>query len=540
MTQTANYAAMSKPDLITIIESQKLTINYERAKRKQLEDALSNNALPINLRLAAIAAKRLEETAKPDENGYYRAHLPALAEMVGVSPSTMSRGLKNLADCTQAVEHRTVDDKDEPYKKIVYIRPSDLLDRPGEIAPIKEIKRHGGDHRCKCGGELHVKERILTSQQYIECSNCGITRFFPPRIVNDSLAPTSKEVEEMPLQDATGRDEQEQTDPLHLATGQTTADEEETPCNLQPITTYTLSHCKMQGVPAIEELHALPQWVCWRYERAKNGKLTKVPYDAKKPAATKPKHAKASTTDELTWASYEQAKARYEESQTWKLPYDGIGFVFNGDYTGIDLDHCIDQETGELSEGLLDTVALFNSYAELSPSRTGVHIIVRGSIPTGVHRPEIEMYCRGRFFTITSEHLPGTPHTIEDCQAELDSLYDELKPKPTIPLKNRNARNMPSPLSDDEILEKAMNAFNGAKFEALYEGSTIGYPSQSEADLALCNHLAYWTNDDASAIDRLFRRSGLYRREKWDRPARTGETYGEGTIRIALGEEMAS
>ena len=76
----------------------------------------------------------------------------------------------------------------------------------------------------------------------------------------------------------------------------------------------------------------------------------------------------------------------------------------------------------------------------------------------------------------------------------------------------------------------AMNAFHGAKFKALYQGSIVGYDSQSEADLALCNHLAYWANNDASAIDRLFRRSGLYC-EKWNRSARSGETYGEGTIR---------
>ena len=86
-----------------------------------------------------------------------------------------------------------------------------------------------------------------------------------------------------------------------------------------------------------------------------------------------------------------------------------------------------------MSEGLLDTIALFGSYAELSPSRTGVHIIVRGSLPTGLKRPEIEMYSRGRFFTITGEHLPGSPMTIEDCQPELYALYEELKPKPILP-----------------------------------------------------------------------------------------------------------
>jgi len=84
------------------------------------------------------------------------------------------------------------------------------------------------------------------------------------------------------------------------------------------------------------------------------------------------------------------------------------------------------------------------------------------------------------------------------------------------------------------VLERAMRAHNGATVRALWNGDTSGYMSPSEADLALCRVLAYWTNKDASQIDRLFRRSALYRPEKWDRPARTGESYGEGTIARAI------
>ena len=252
----------SVAQLQEIIETQKRIINNQREKLQWYEGILSNKSLPINMRLATIAARKLEETAKPDDNGYYRAHLPALAETVGVSASTMSRGLRNLADYTQAVEHRTVDDKNEPYKKIVYIRPSDLLDRPQEIAPTKEIKHHGGDHRCKCGGELITKERVLTSQQYVECSNCGTKRIYPARRVNEPLEPTFEEVEEMPLHLATGIDEQEQTDSLQDATAPVSAGEEETRCNLQPITSYTVPPCTLQRASGAEELQATPQWVC--------------------------------------------------------------------------------------------------------------------------------------------------------------------------------------------------------------------------------------------------------------------------------------
>jgi hypothetical protein len=58
-------------------------------------------------------------------------------------------------------------------------------------------------------------------------------------------------------------------------------------------------------------------------------------------------------------------------------------------------------------------------------------------------------------------------------------------------------------------------------------GSTLGYPSASEADLAFCAYLAFWTQD-IEQIDRLYRRSGLMR-EKWGR-----EDYRERTIQLAI------
>lgn len=36
-----------------------------------------------------------------------------------------------------------------------------------------------------------------------------------------------------------------------------------------------------------------------------------------------------------------------------------------------------------------------------------------------------------------------------------------------------------------------MNTSNGTKFERLWSGNMVGYNSQSEADMALCNLLAF-------------------------------------------------
>ncbi len=81
---------------------------------------------------------------------------------------------------------------------------------------------------------------------------------------------------------------------------------------------------------------------------------------------------------------------------------------------------------------------------------------------------------------------------------------------------------------DRDLLDKASAASNGASFDALWRGDLSGYGSASEADLALCNHLAFWTGGDPARIDSLFRQSGLMR-DKWDR-----EDYRDRTIAKAL------
>jgi putative DNA primase/helicase len=277
-----------------------------------------------------------------------------------------------------------------------------------------------------------------------------------------------------------------------------------------------------QMLSALEELQARPQWVCWRKEEQREGTFTKVSYNART-------GHRAASDNPATWASYGQAVQALRAGT-----YHGLGYMFRQDYTGIDLDHCVnpDGSTDAWAQAYLERL---RSYAEYSPSTTGIHILVRGAIPRGTRRripdaphPEaaIEMYCEKRYFTVTGQHLAGTPTTIETC-ADLQAIHAELTlPKPA-PQPERCEQ--PEEFSDSALLERAMNASNGATFRALWDGATTSYVSQSEAELALCNLLAFWTGKDASRMDRLFRHSALYR-QKWDQPARTGERYGEGTI----------
>ena len=134
-----------------------------------------------------------------------------------------------------------------------------------------------------------------------------------------------------------------------------------------------------------------PQWVNWRYEE-RDGDLTKVPY-------TPGTERKASSTDLMTWRTFEEAVAAYETGR-----YDGIGFMFcSADpFVGIDLDKCRDPETGVIEEWAKEIIeSISDKYVEASPSEKGVHIITRGGQKDGVNTKYVEVYGQDRFFTMT-------------------------------------------------------------------------------------------------------------------------------------------
>jgi putative DNA primase/helicase len=147
-----------------------------------------------------------------------------------------------------------------------------------------------------------------------------------------------------------------------------------------------------------EQLTERPQWVCWCLEEREGG-TTKVPYT---PGTLR----KALTNDLTTWRTFPEALEAYERS---KPPYDGIGFVFcSADpFAGIDLDGCCDPESGAIERWAQNIITdAVEGYVEVSPSGTGVHIIVEGSVSGGgMRRRPVEMYSRDRFFTITGEVL---------------------------------------------------------------------------------------------------------------------------------------
>lgn len=280
----------------------------------------------------------------------------------------------------------------------------------------------------------------------------------------------------------------------------------------------------VDGIPA--QLKALNQWVAWKYvwvENEERSHWSKVPINPKT-------GRNASTTNAKTWGTFPEALACYRSGKV-----NGIGFVFTADdpFLGVDIDDCRDRETGAITRAVHE-IGLLNSYTEVSPSATGVKVVLRAKLPKGGHQiGGFEFYDRGRYFALTGHKLPDMPAVIESRQEEVNELLARLSPprqQKSAPQQTAAEAKHAYRLSDEELIEKARAANNGAKFEALWRGEVNGYASNSEADLALCCLLAFWTNRDASRIDSLFRQSGLYREEKWaDR-----EDYRTRTITKAI------
>jgi primase-polymerase (primpol)-like protein len=244
--------------------------------------------------------------------------------------------------------------------------------------------------------------------------------------------------------------------------------------------------------------------------------------------------------DRDAWSGFEQAKRAME-----RFGCDGLGFVLNGDgIVAIDLDHCVswDHDRFHINKQAEDIVRCLNSYTEFSPSRKGIHIWLFGCLPEASRRNDtarIEIYTNRQYVTVTGDRVSGCPDVLENRVKEVFALYRHFFPNASgklgpgcpdePPSRVRPGCTYPRIMDDDVVLERARSAKNGARFRALFdEGGLCGYASESEADQALSNLLAFWTRRDREQMDRLFRRSARMR-DKWNR-----RDYRDRTIGRAL------
>src|SRR5262249_18394682 len=131
------------------------------------------------------------------------------------------------------------------------------------------------------------------------------------------------------------------------------------------------------------------------------------------------------------WSSFNNA---IEAAMDPAKKFNGIGFVFAGDYTGVDLDHALEgqgQAFKPWAREILENCR--TTYCELSPSRTGAHILFRGALPQGwkgtshkYHDGKVEIYSVGRYFTVTGYSLSGASSAIADQSPYVLELYKRI------------------------------------------------------------------------------------------------------------------
>jgi hypothetical protein len=167
-----------------------------------------------------------------------------------------------------------------------------------------------------------------------------------------------------------------------------------------------------------DTIREIEQWICWR-EKDRDGKTTKIP--------TKPYRTSGSpnakTDDSSHWRDFDTA-LNYHRSG--RITTSGVGFVFSTEteIVGVDLDSCRNLETGEFDDWAQDVIDRLDSFTEVSPSGTGAHILLKGKLPDGRNRRgDIEMYDEGRFFTVTGEHVDGTPLEIKRRQDSIVGVH---------------------------------------------------------------------------------------------------------------------
>jgi Protein of unknown function (DUF3987) len=276
--------------------------------------------------------------------------------------------------------------------------------------------------------------------------------------------------------------------------------------------------------PAIAELAALDRWVVWKTEH-RNGKSTKPPYCIGG-------RRKAKSTDPATWESFDLC---------WSSAFvdnaaHGVGYVLGDGVVGIDIDHCV--RDGVIEPYALAIVRKINSYTEISPSGTGLHIICRSDMKgDGGKANGIEVYPHGRYFTITGAHVAGTLDALNHVSAEV--LEGLLGGSRTAGSERSQTGNGKAPESFDELPEDLRARFNEAcAWDDTLASRWAGEPPQGEdqtrsawdlslarllrryggfdlADyVALCSVWEYGTGPDGDSRQR---------RRAWDKAGEDGD-----------------
>jgi len=296
-----------------------------------------------------------------------------------------------------------------------------------------------------------------------------------------------------------------------------------------------------------DELRALKQWVMWRYvwkwkdEEETSGAWAKLPMQ--------PNGEAASSMDASTWSTFDSVILAFNQRVGY---FSGIGFVFTREsgYVGIDIDNAVEWTEIDgvkcpvFGDWIKRTIAkIGETYVEYSPSRTGVHLIVKANPKQAVKFTEggFEIYAEGRYFTMTGDAIENAP--IADATEAIDEIVDALLGTRSQPATETTKKDVPiSYLSIEERLDIACNhASNSAAIKKLFEGDFSDYKNgendgRSEADMALCRYLAFYSEGNPTLLMEMMRASKMPR-PKWEKHYGDGTTYLSRLVKQVLSTE---
>ncbi len=270
-----------------------------------------------------------------------------------------------------------------------------------------------------------------------------------------------------------------------------------------------------KNVPS--ELKAIPTWCCyrtqWNEEKGKKDKFIISPIDGKW----------TSTKEPGKWVTFETAMKYARENNC-----EGLSILLDKKYgiTCIDLDKCIEVETGKLNERASKLVeTLSGTYIERSTSGNGLHIFVKDDIlkngtynMTSVdkNKGDLEVYDDKRIMSLTGDMYSNGNNLTRAGSAATVYLRQELGERRSV--ANNGAKPRPTGslnLSDNELIRWIQSSKQGSKFNDLYNGRGVS-GNRSDDDAKLAHMLLYFNGGDKDQAFRIMRESGAYRPDKPD------------------------
>ncbi|MCH9712702.1 MAG: hypothetical protein K0U20_08780 [Proteobacteria bacterium] len=300
----------------------------------------------------------------------------------------------------------------------------------------------------------------------------------------------------------------------------------------------------LQLPDALAPLNNYRQFILWTTVE-RDGKLIKLPVN----------YQTAAVTDAHDAQAWTDAETAINAARLFGDNY-GVGFVFtvNDPFYFIDIDKCSNN-----AGGWSDTANVVMSYfpdaaVEVSQSGTGLHIFgtyttmpdhACKNIPLG-----LEFYTEGRFVALTGTNIIGHASTNGDQYLQ-SFINNYMAPRVVVTPETWTTAPVAgcNPLDDEALIKKALGSKSAAgafgvraTFRNLWErdvealaavwepdASDTGEFDESSADMALAQHLAFWTGKNCEAIERLMWLSGLTR-DKWTKH----KNYLRGTIMRAV------